>query len=258
MMKVLITGAAGNGVNLSLSTNQHLLSEINRRIRRRPQSNRMIYITFCGLLRILRLKLSSFDPPAVINASESQSVGLTVCNVTETLKLTPFGAAGFLGQGITEELKNKAELRLLDIVPVEMKEAVCIRGSVESPEDCSRAMEGADALVIAHMLSRTEDRAVYDDPSTPFNVNKNQVFTRDMPPCASSDIYALTKVCQEHIADFYHMKYGIDIAVLRVGGIYKVDDNTKVVSGKYGNVLDRFFHPVVERRDIGTAVWAAL
>ena len=201
------------------------------------------------------------------------------------------GAGGFLGHGIIGALKNEFELSLLDTVPMNVPNATKYQGSVESSTDVAAAMQNADAVVIAHMLSRTTDRTVYDDSYMPFCVNvtgtailfqealkagiKNLVLisstgvvraweqtesflTAELEPKSFGDLYTITKVCQEKIAEHYHLTHGMNVSILRPGGICAVDDVSKQVMDKYGNVSIHFHHGLIERRDIGTAVRCAL
>ncbi len=202
------------------------------------------------------------------------------------------GAAGFLGQGIRHALRGKAEMRLMDVAPFDAPDGEILVGSVVDPADCERAASGVDALVIAHMLSRTTNRQAYDEPSLPFDVNvkgaanlfhqarrqgigtvvlisssgvirpyekPGHLITRDLEARPKGNVYLLTKACQEKIAEFYHATHGIRVAVLRVGDVVSVDDATKEVRNKYGKAISQGGNDaLIERRDVGEVVCRCL
>src|SRR5690606_38065623 len=136
------------------------------------------------------------------------------------------GAAGFLGEGLVQAFDGH-DLRLLDVVEAPGPGEKLV-GSVPDAAVCQRAMEGMDALIIAHMAPRR--RGLYATPQVPFEVNVTgtvnlyvaareagvkrvvlissiavvkrhqdaRVFLRrDLPLETHTHPYGLTKACQE-------------------------------------------------------------
>ena len=208
------------------------------------------------------------------------------------MKVLITGAGGFLGHGIVAMFAGRHELRLMDIhdwdAPREHEKVV---GSVADLAACRRAVAGCDGIVVAHMAS-VQERS-YQTPEVPFDSNvkgtanlffaaaeagirravlvsstssigywaiqKGRFITRDLPlkPWARTDIYGITKACQEVIAESYHREHAMHVGVLRVGYIIASDDAGKVAD-KYGKPV-KIRHPAnTERRDIGLAARLAL
>jgi nucleoside-diphosphate-sugar epimerase len=208
------------------------------------------------------------------------------------VKVLVTGAAGFLGRGLILHLESKHELRLMDVVDFETPHEKVL-GSAADLATCRRAVQGCQALVIAHMAPWGEGGGNYKTPALPFDVNvkgtanlfcaaveagiKQVVlvssiasvggtgggqafFSRDLPlkPSAKfSTMYSLSKACQELIAELYHREHQMNVAVLRVGYILSAEDGGRVVD-KYGREI-HIRHPQnTERRDIGLAALLAL
>ncbi len=186
------------------------------------------------------------------------------------------GAAGYLGRGLVPELAEAYELRLMDIVGFDACGHQQVVGDVADLATVRAAVIGVDAIVIAHMASR--QAGAYDTPVAPFDANVKGTanlffaaaaagiaravlvssggvtyghtdrtwFAHDVPPKAR-ELYGLTKVCQEVIAEHYHREHGIAVAVLRIGAL--LSEETMI--DKYGNKEDRAGDNYVDPRDVG-------
>jgi nucleoside-diphosphate-sugar epimerase len=146
----------------------------------------------------------------------------------------------------------------MDVRPFESPHEVAV-GDVTNLLQTGEAMQGIDALVIAHMAPRHPDS--YSTPEVAFDINvkgtANLFFGavqagvrrvvlissvetvrrhpgppwhHDQPAC-STGIYGLTKRCAEVIAEQYAAEHALAVAALRVG--YLVDTGGMV--DKYGN-----------------------
>jgi len=159
-----------------------------------------------------------------------------------------------------------------------------IVASVADLDAVLKAVEGVDALVIAHMApQRTE---AYKTPTIAYDVNvrgtANLFFaaakfglkqvvlvssggavhqhylqggplTRDLPH-RGKGIYCHTKILQEVIAQQHHYEFGMGVAVLRCGYITDMDSGCD----KYGKHLDAANWQFVDRRDVGEMALRAL
>jgi nucleoside-diphosphate-sugar epimerase len=200
-------------------------------------------------------------------------------------KVLVTGGNGFLGQGLIVPFVGKYSLRLMDITPFTSAAHEVVVGDVADLSAVQQAVQGVDAIVIAHMVSRTQDHHVYDAPALPFDVNvkgtanlfhaamKNNIkkvvlvsssgttygytdrkfFEHDLAP-RSRNIYGLTKVCQEVIAEQFQREHGMQVAALRVGCIIDGDK----MEDKYGKKFKYFGESLIDRRDIGLAARLAL
>jgi nucleoside-diphosphate-sugar epimerase len=188
------------------------------------------------------------------------------------------GASGFLGQGLVVPFEERGDtLRLLDVAPMETPHEQ-VAGDVTDLEFAINAVDGVDAIVIAHM-ARNSDGA-YDVPTKPFDVNvkgtanlfhaaiqhgvkavvlisstgvleaysEQAVIHHDLPPRAGGKgYYTLSKICQEAIAESFSSVYGIRVACLRIG--YVLDGETN--RDKYGRLVQERAAPDTDRRDVG-------
>jgi uronate dehydrogenase len=200
-------------------------------------------------------------------------------------KVLVTGANGHLGRGLIVPFEGKYDLRLMDITPFTSDQHEVVVGDVADLAAVRKAVQGVDAIVIAHMVSRTQDHHVYDAPPLPFDANvkgtANLFFAavenkikkvvvvsssgvtygyRDREFCEhdlaprSRGIYGLTKVCQEVIAEQFQREHGMQVAALRVGCIIDGDK----MEDKYGKKFVYFGEPLTDRRDIGLAARLAL
>jgi nucleoside-diphosphate-sugar epimerase len=193
------------------------------------------------------------------------------------------GAAGFLGQGLVTALEPRHTLRLIRSSHLETPHEL-ILGDVRDLAAVRRAMADMEAVVISHMAANRPE--VYADPVVPFDVNvkgtanlfaaaveagvkrvvlisstgvvaghqkAGRFLTRDMPP-SSTNMYTLTKVCQEAIARHYYDVHRLPVALLR--SAYVTDADTLV--DKYGKKKPSVNWQFIDRRDIGDAVHCAL
>ncbi|WOO43410.1 NAD(P)-dependent oxidoreductase [Rubellicoccus peritrichatus] len=189
------------------------------------------------------------------------------------------GSAGFLGQSIFKAFEGRHKIRLMDVRPFETDHEMFI-GDVGNLDDCRRAVKDIDTLVIAHMAPRPIDRpepsfdaAVKGTANLFFaaeeagikriclisSVNTvrahgESVFASHDTPMQGIDIYDLSKICQEVIAEQYHRCADMKIAVLRIG--YVVD--AKLLTNKYGVDLDGFVEGMIDRGDVGEAALRTL
>lgn len=203
------------------------------------------------------------------------------------MKVLVTGAGGFLGRGLIHPFVGRHELRLMDVAPLEAPGHEVLVGSVADLATVRKAVDGCDAIVIAHMASR--QAGSYETPEAPFDANvkgtanlffaaaekgiqrvvlvssagvvadserEGRFLCRDLP-MASHGIYGLTKVCQEIIAEQYHREHGLRVAVLRVGYIVSQDDSDKVAD-KYGKPVRERNWQMNDHRDIGGIALAAL
>ena len=200
------------------------------------------------------------------------------------MKVLITGAGGFLGRGMIVPFVGRHELRLMDVTPFEDPAHEVLIGSVADLATVRKAVDGVDAIVIAHMASRQVHS--YDTPEVPFDANvkgtanlffaavekgiqrvvlissagvvataerEGRFLCRDLP-LASRGIYGATKVCQEVIAEQYHREQGLRVAVLRLGYIVDADLGTD----KYGRPITERNWQMNDRRDIGGIALAAL
>jgi nucleoside-diphosphate-sugar epimerase len=186
------------------------------------------------------------------------------------------GSAGYLGRGMVPVLAASFDLRLMDVVAFDPGPHQGVVGDVADLAAVRAAVTGVDALVIAHMASR--QAGAYETPVASFDANVKGTanlffaaagagiarvvlvsssgvtyghgdrawFAHDVPPKAR-DLYGLTKVCQEVIAEHYHREHGIAVAVLRIGALLSED----TMVDKYGNKEDRPGENYVDPRDVG-------
>jgi nucleoside-diphosphate-sugar epimerase len=193
------------------------------------------------------------------------------------------GAGGFLGAGLVSVLGKEHRLRLLGLSKMETPHER-VAADIRDFEAIRKAMKGVDAFVLNHMAPNRPP--VYDTPTEPFDVNvkgaaylfaaaaecgvkravlisstgvvqghvkEGRFLTADLPARPAS-MYTLTKACQETIADYYHRRHGIRVAILRPA--YVNDADTLV--DKYGRKCPSVNWSFIDRRDIGTAVLRAL
>jgi len=193
------------------------------------------------------------------------------------------GAGGFLGRTLAEEISKIHHVRLADIGPMP-NFGERMTGDVGDTVFAARLLEGADGIVINHMLSRAP--GAYDHPKAPLDVNatatavlfeaavqagcrkvvlisssavvvghkKKGLFWDRNLPFAPDDFYGLSKVIQEQIATFYHQKNGICVAMLRPS--YVTDEDS--MTDKYGRQKATANWQFIDRRDIASAALAAL
>jgi nucleoside-diphosphate-sugar epimerase len=193
------------------------------------------------------------------------------------------GGCGFLGRYLVETLQTSFSVLSFDAKSSGAGHDSC-EGSVTDAARVDRVLEGADALVIAHMAPRAP--GVYDSPGVPFDVNVKGTallleaavrhglrrvvlisssavvgrcqlagdFLRQDSPLCPDSLYGLSKALQEETARYYHAKHGLEVAILRPAYISLGD----TLLDKYGRKRESVNWQFVDPRDIGEAVRAAL
>ncbi len=194
------------------------------------------------------------------------------------MKILITGGNGFLSKGMIEPLANAGhELYLLDVKPFESEHHVVV-GDVSDFDTVLEACKGMDAIIIAHMLSRTA--GAYESPGPVFDVNVKgtanllqaavaleitkivlisseavisrhagtpEANKRHLPMLSKNGLYGLGKILQEVIAEQYAFEHHLQVAALRVGYIVDGEKN----QDKYGRPVGERAAPDVDRRDIG-------
>jgi len=191
------------------------------------------------------------------------------------MKVLVTGAAGFLGQGLIVPFQqHDYDLRLMDVREFDSSHEVVI-GTVADLPTVQKAVEGVDAIVIAHMAPRSPNAYATTELSFDINVKGTahlffaaaeagikrvvvisstgailghdpEVWSHELPP-KSKGIYGLTKACQEVIAEQYARENEMQVAALRIGYILDADKN----EDKYGRKISVLNPPHIDRRDIG-------
>jgi len=203
---------------------------------------------------------------------------------TPIMKTAITGSNGFLGRGLVEVLqKHNHDLRLIDVNHSPEAPGEKLTLDISHLENCRAAVRGMEALVIAHMAPRNPD--AYGDPELPMDINvkgtaklfhaaveagisriclissagtvkghpAGTYYSRDLE-MRSKDLYSLTKVLQENIANHYHRLFGLPVAALRISGIVDVRHGIT----KYGPKIPRLMEYLVDRHDIGEVVHRVL
>jgi nucleoside-diphosphate-sugar epimerase len=193
------------------------------------------------------------------------------------------GAGGYLGAGLVSVLEKHHRLRLYGLSRMETAHER-FSGDIRDLDAIRKAMKGMDAFVLNHMAPNKP--GVYDTPTEPFDVNvkgaaylfaaaaecgvkravvisstgvvnghmQDKAFlTVDMPP-KPTNLYGVTKACQEVIAEWYHRQHGIRVAMLRPAYVNDADH----LVDKYGKKRPSVNWQFIDRRDIGTATLRAL
>ncbi|MFA7342762.1 MAG: NAD(P)-dependent oxidoreductase [Terrimicrobiaceae bacterium] len=193
------------------------------------------------------------------------------------------GAAGFLGQGLISQLEMHHALRLMDVVSFPTQHPLVI-GDVSDLDTARKAVDGVDALIIAHMAPNRPE--IYGEPTIPFDVNvkgaanlfaaaqeggvrrvvlisstsvvgsamQGEAFVTEETRAEPLSMYALTKACQETIARHYFARHKLPVAILRPACVVDAD----TVKDKYGQSLKTENWELIDRRDIGKAAHLAL
>ena len=197
------------------------------------------------------------------------------------MKILVTGAGGYLGQGLVVALAGRHSLRLLDLQPCASPQEMVV-GDVADLDTARRAVQGVDAILVAHMASR--QAGAYATPPPAFDANvkgtANLFFagvehgvrrfcvisstgvtagtqpgfwTRDTFP-RGNDLYSLTKACQEVIAEQFQRIHQLSVSVLRVGWVMDAD----TMIDKYGQHRPQYCIGYTDRRDIGEVARLAL
>ncbi|HSI87016.1 MAG: NAD-dependent epimerase/dehydratase family protein [Candidatus Methylacidiphilales bacterium] len=236
-----------------------------------------------------------------MNAETLTSPTLTSCSspsdstlAEESVKLKRVlltGSGGFLGQHLTSRLRQSFALRVLDVTPdvrpstgEKAASVEVMEGSVADSALVEQAVDGMDALVIAHMAPNRPE--VYGAVDLPFSINvqgtaallhaaakrgvkrvvlvssttvvdgsrmSGAFMDKDTKPSPSS-MYSLTKALQEEIARYFHHTHGMEIAVLRPAYVILEDP----LKDKYGRTPKSVNWQFIDPRDIAEAAALAL
>ena len=192
------------------------------------------------------------------------------------------GAAGYAGRGIASILASSHQVRSLDIREAPAAHESVI-GDIADLNVCRGALAGIGAVVLCHMASNPTG---YQTPELAIDVNVKGTanlyhlgvelgITRfvlisstgvlpkvplatavpgDGPYDFHYSLYILTKIMQEDIARCYFEMHGITTTLLRPGWIVYDEDFTT----KYGYQMEQYDTGLIDPRDIGVAVAAAL
>lgn len=169
------------------------------------------------------------------------------------------GATGYSGIGMVEILSAHHMVRGADVV---CKPSACremLVADITDYETCRSLVNGMDAMVLCHMAPNPDG---YNLPAPAFDVNVKGTANLyhaaaevGVGPYRYGDgLYCLSKVMQEGIARHYFLQFGIATAVLRPSWI--VYDGELVT--KYGEKMQRYSSSLIDPRDIGRAIVAAL
>jgi nucleoside-diphosphate-sugar epimerase len=201
------------------------------------------------------------------------------------MKVLVTGGAGFTGTEIVRILSAHHQVRSMDIHPHGHQVHDVIVGDVSDLNTCASAVAGVDAVVMCHMAKnpdgyRTPERAIDINVKGTANLYHSMAghgarravlisstgVLRDPPaPVASvgegpyslgskKGMYGLTKVLQEMTARHFFEAEAIVTTILRPGWI--VRDESLLT--KYGGKVEHYESHLIDPRDIGTAVLAAL
>lgn len=193
------------------------------------------------------------------------------------------GAAGYTGRGLGNVVKAQHHVRGLDIRDADDAVDEMLIGNLADLDVCEKAVHGVEALVLCHMAPnpsgyRTPElaidvnvkgtanlyhaaveagisRVVLISSTCVLSVQPGALATPgDGPYNYAYSMYAFTKILQEDIARYYYEKHGIHTAILRPAWIvYDEDFHTK-----YGDAMQQYDPGLIDPRDIGAAVLAAL
>ena len=195
------------------------------------------------------------------------------------------GASGYSGIGMVEILSAHHMVRGADVV---CKPSACremLVADITDYETCRSLVNGMDAMALCHMAPNPDG---YKLPAPAFDVNVKGtanlyhaaaevglktvvlisscgVLMNPQTPATDAEVgvgpyrygdglYCLSKVMQEGIARHYFLQFGIATAVLRPSWI--VYDGELVT--KYGEKMQRYSSSLIDPRDIGRAIVAAL
>ena len=183
------------------------------------------------------------------------------------MKIVVFGAAGWVGRAILENLSGKHDVWAFDRGPEawsagdEWTQGEIVHGDVSDYSTVDRAIDGMDAVIHAAVYSSPHAYGV--DDSLPFTVNlkglwnvlesarqrglrrvvhvgschvvhpQGMFFSSEVRRPDGS-LYAVTKRLQEEMCRQFHEAFGMSIVVLRPSSVI----DSRLGTGKYGAELD--------------------
>ncbi|MHB9134727.1 MAG: NAD-dependent epimerase/dehydratase family protein [Armatimonadota bacterium] len=194
------------------------------------------------------------------------------------------GAAGYAGSGIGAVLQQTHWVRGLDIRDAGTAANESVVGDIADLDVCRQAISGIDAVVLCHMAPNPVG---YQTPVMAIDVNVKgtanlyhhaveagirrfvlisstgvllkepgaTAVPGDGPYHYHYNFYVLTKIMQEDTARYYHEMHGIATLILRPGWV--VYDKEGYLT-KYGQPMTGYDPGLIDPRDIGAAVTAAL
>ncbi len=198
------------------------------------------------------------------------------------MKVLLTGAAGYAGRGITSILTRAHHVRSLDIREAEAATESVV-GDIADLDVCRVALADMEAAVLCHMVPNPSG---YATPELAIDVNvkgtanvyhaaiergisrivlisSTGVLPKIPAPIAMPgegpynfhySLYVLTKIMQEDIARFYFEMHGVNTTIIRPAWVVYDEDFTT----KYGVKMERYDPGLIDPRDIGAAVAAAL
>jgi nucleoside-diphosphate-sugar epimerase len=197
-----------------------------------------------------------------------------------TVRVLLTGAAGYVGQAVTEVLRREHEVRLFDIAPVP-GEAEMVVGDIADFDTVARAVAGMDAIVnlaIANTYQTPEEpmkasvlgtvnvleaarrarinRIVHMSSGAVVTGYSRDTFIHVELPFKYTGAYCFSKAMQEHACRDYAMMYGLTIVALRPWSVC----DARTMRAKNGQPLtyDAGFFGLLDRYDLGEACNAGL
>lgn len=184
------------------------------------------------------------------------------------------GGAGFIGSSIAKHLANKGlEVKTFDIVKAKEQIGEHIIGSIMSPDDVKKAMQGCDAVVhLAAMLGvkRTEIKRMECLDINIFGTKnileasykagvKKIVFAsssevygepiktpiKETDPVSPKSVYGITKLAGEEYMQAYKNDFDIDYTIIRFFNVYGPGQVAEFVAPRFIKAVLENKPPVV-------------
>ena len=203
------------------------------------------------------------------------------------MKILITGSAGYTGSGMAAVIAAEHHVRGADIRASETVQESTL-ADITDLDACRRITQGVDAVVMCHMAKNPDG---YKTPVAAFDINlkgtanlyhamgeqgirrailisSTAVLAPEPKPMAipgvgpyniaytepKTTLYCITKVFQEQLACYYHATAGIVTTMFRPGWMVYED---KLIT-KYGEKMVKYYDSLIDPRDIGHAILAAL